>query len=184
MGIRALSYRFGRSHAVSLAADLLRQAEQLAKHERRRPRQASLRRAISTAYYALFHLLIDDATNRLLPGNERTQLRYCLARAFSHVDMKNAAQGFAQNNLSPRVAAGLNGLPLPPALTLVASVFIDLQQARHEADYNTSRSFTRQEALDLIEQVREAFSRWRQIRKTLQADTFLVALLAQRHMRA
>ena len=44
------------------AADLLEQARHLAKRGKKRPRQASLRRAVSTAYYALFHLLISEAT--------------------------------------------------------------------------------------------------------------------------
>jgi len=43
---------------MSLAADLLEQAAHLASRERGRPRQVSLRRAISTAYYSLFHLVI------------------------------------------------------------------------------------------------------------------------------
>ena len=42
--------------------DLLEQAWHLAKREKRKPRQASLRRAVSTAYYALFHHLIHEAT--------------------------------------------------------------------------------------------------------------------------
>ena len=42
---------------MSLHADLLDQAEQLAQLDPRRPKQANLRRAISSAYYALFHLL-------------------------------------------------------------------------------------------------------------------------------
>src|SRR5712692_5365690 len=43
------------------ADDLLEQARHLANREKKRPRQASLRRAVSTAYYALFHLLISEA---------------------------------------------------------------------------------------------------------------------------
>ncbi len=42
---------------MSLHADLLDQAEQLAHLDPRRRKQANLRRAISSAYYALFHLL-------------------------------------------------------------------------------------------------------------------------------
>jgi uncharacterized protein (UPF0332 family) len=38
--------------------DLLEQANHLANREPELPRQASLRRAVSAAYYALFHLLI------------------------------------------------------------------------------------------------------------------------------
>ncbi len=41
--------------------DLLEQAQHLAQREPKRPKQASLRRAISSAYYALFHLLISEA---------------------------------------------------------------------------------------------------------------------------
>jgi uncharacterized protein (UPF0332 family) len=43
-------------------ADLLEQAKHLANREKKRPRQASLRRAVSTVYYALFHLLVHEAT--------------------------------------------------------------------------------------------------------------------------
>jgi hypothetical protein len=50
---------------MSLPADLLAQARRLVSLDPRRPRQASLRRAISTAYYALFHLLISEASAML-----------------------------------------------------------------------------------------------------------------------
>ncbi len=50
---------------MSLHDDLLEQAKHLANREPRRPKQASLRRAISAAYYALFHLLVDEATKLL-----------------------------------------------------------------------------------------------------------------------
>jgi len=46
---------------MAFADDLLEQAYHLARRERKNPTQASLRRAVSTAYYALFHLLIDEA---------------------------------------------------------------------------------------------------------------------------
>ena len=41
---------------MSFPNDLLEQARHLANREPKRPKQASLRRAVSTAYYALFHL--------------------------------------------------------------------------------------------------------------------------------
>jgi hypothetical protein len=49
---------------MGLAQDLLQQANHLASYEGANPSQASLRRAVSTAYYALFHLLIEDAAKR------------------------------------------------------------------------------------------------------------------------
>ena len=84
---------------MSLHADLLRQARQLALEEPGRPSQASLRRAISASYYALFHLLIDEATRRMSSGRDRTALRGCLGRAFVHADMKRVAQQFSDGGV-------------------------------------------------------------------------------------
>jgi len=47
---------------MSLPQDLLAQARLLATKEPRRSRDASFRRSVSTAYYALFHLLTDEAS--------------------------------------------------------------------------------------------------------------------------
>ena len=165
---------------VSLHADLLKQAKLLAGKEPRRPLQASLRRAVSASYYALFHLLVDEA---LLSGRNRDALRDCLARAFSHDVMKQVAQQFSSNGLSPKLIPGLNGQTLQPQLVGIASSFVDLQQARHEADYDRARRFTRREVLDLVDQAEQAFADWKVVRKSIQADTFLAGLLAFRNMR-
>src|SRR5438045_561666 len=78
--------------SMSLQGDLIEQAEHLVRRERGRPRQASLRRAISSAYYALFHLLIHEATFRVI---RNPSLRQRFSRAFEHGDMKNASRAFA-----------------------------------------------------------------------------------------
>jgi hypothetical protein len=140
--------------------------------------------AQSSAYYALFHLLVDEAANRLVTGPNRTALRAALARAFVHGDMKEAAQGFANSNPSAKVRPALATLKLPPQLVSVAAAFVDLQQARHEADYDTGRRFTRQVALDLVEQAEKAFGDWQVVRQSVQADTFLIALLVQKQLRS
>ena len=167
---------------MSLHGDLLRQARHLATRESRRPKHASLRRAISAAYYALFHLLIYEATTRLVTGRDRARLRQALGRAFAHAHMKEAAQGFASNSLSLKMQPAIGELTLQPELVSVAATFVDLQQARHEADYDTGRRFTRRESLDLVDQAEQAFADWHVVRHSLQADTFLVALLVQRQM--
>jgi hypothetical protein len=70
---------------MAFVDDLLEQAQHLANRERKEPRQASLRRAISTAYYALFHLLISEATLNW----KRVEYRDALARVFEHGNMKS-----------------------------------------------------------------------------------------------
>lgn len=170
---------------MSLYGDLLQQARLLATHEPRRPKQSSLRRAISTSYYAFFHLLVHEAVNLLVVGADRKPLRHALSRAFVHTQMKDVAQQFAgSNGPSPKVLPALNGTVLSPELISVAKAFVDVQQARHEADYDVSRDFTRKECLDLVGRVQLAFADWNKVRRTLPADVFLVALLAQKQMQA
>ena len=97
---------------MTLPRDLLAEARLLAEKEPRRPKQASLRRAVPDACYALFHLLVDEASRRLVGGTNRTALRSCLARAFNHATMKTVAKQFAEGGVSPKLTPGLNGAAL------------------------------------------------------------------------
>src|SRR5580698_6369369 len=97
-----------------------------------RPRQASLRRAVSTAYYALFHLLIQEATRNW----KRAQQRPLLARAFEHGRMKVAC-----DKKRTDLNTFMRRVPQPPAnqrtsaqhLHTVVNTFIEAQQQRHTA---------------------------------------------------
>lgn len=169
---------------MSLHSDLRHQARHLATREPKRPRQASLRRAISTSYYSLFHLLVRDASRFMVAGNNRDQLRQCLGRAFAHHTMKVLAKRFASGNCPPKLSPALKGQPIPTELKEVAQTFVDLQQARHEADYDTARRFTRAEAVDLVDQCDQAFSNWQAVRGTTSAEVFMVGLLAHDSMKA
>jgi len=166
---------------MALHHDLLHQARSLAHHEPKRPKQASLRRSVSSAYYALFHLLTSAASERLITGPDRGALRSVMRRAFDHAIMKEACREIGKPNAG-KLAKGMDGAAVPRTLASVATAFIDLQQARHEADYDLSRTFTRGEVRTLIAQVEQAFIDWQTVSKTIPADVFLAALLAYRGM--
>jgi hypothetical protein len=72
---------------MAYANELLELAQELANLHPDHPHQPSLRRAVSTAYYALFHLLISEATANW----QRPELRAILGRVFDHGPMKQAA---------------------------------------------------------------------------------------------
>lgn len=133
---------------------------------------------MSTSYYALFHLLVADAVGLMLPGAVRAGLRNCLSRAFDHSTMYKAARQFASGGVSPALALGLNGQSPQIQLARVAAAFMDLQQHRHGADYDMSRVFNRPEVLSITLATESAFADWDGVRKSIQADTFLVGLLA------
>ena len=64
-------------------------------------------------------------------------------------------------------------------LAKVAETFVELQDARHEADYDHARGWTKQEALDLVRRAEEAFAAWGRARGNQDACAYLVALLAK-----
>ncbi len=76
------------SRDPSFHRELLEQARHLANRRPRQPRQGDLRRAVSAAYYSLFHFLIDEACRYLLGSSpDDHTLRTILARAFLHAEM-------------------------------------------------------------------------------------------------
>lgn len=167
---------------MSFHRGLLDQAAHLCKKEPKRPQQASLRRAVSTAYYALFHLLVGAACERFIPGQspERGALRHVLRRAFVHADMKRISTSFAGGTLPDDWKTVSGAAIVPHDLRTVANAFVELQEARYEADYDLRRGFTRQEAVDLVAQCEAAFVAWTRCRKSHLADTYLVALLVNK----
>ncbi len=155
---------------MSLAADLLAQALMLAELEPKKPKQASLRRAVSAAYYSLFHLPVDDAA-RLFVRDDFARIAL-IARSFDHGKMKEVASHFLGNDLPERIRLKLV-YQTPPELRVVAEAFVKLQQLRHEADYNVNRQFTRSEVQQLIRDAETALVSWNKVRNTDDARMFL-----------
>ena len=113
---------------MAIADDLLTLAEHLTKPAAADPEQAWLRRSISTAYYALFHLLVGEAAQRWT-GSPASRLG--LERAFKHDQMKEVSRAVATGSWkgwsTPR-------LSVPGSLRDVANSLVKLQEARHQAE--------------------------------------------------
>jgi uncharacterized protein (UPF0332 family) len=162
---------------MSLHDDLRKQAWHLARREPRKPTQASLRRAISAAYFALFHLLIDEATGTMFGrGRQQRGFRHVLARGFTHESMVAACKSFGGGTLPQQVrnTSGLNRIP--GDLQYVAETFVTLQDERHRADYNLAAPFQRSEVLALLAQLDMAFEAWSRIRNEDASRLFLMSL--------
>jgi hypothetical protein len=158
---------------VSLAEDLLAQAKHLAELEPRRPKQASLRRAISTAYYSLLHLLVDEATKLVVPA---ARLRPAVVRSFDHKALKNAARlvGGIHRGQSNWLATSLRG-PVSDELARVCDSFVELQDQRLIADYDTAATFTRPQVSSRVSAAMWAHAEWRRERRSNNARVFLLA---------
>jgi uncharacterized protein (UPF0332 family) len=164
---------------MTLHHDLLEQARHLATREPTRSRQASLRRAMSASYYALFHFLAAESAKLATPPRP-SGLRAQVRRAFNHADMKVLCRQFAgRTGLSEQVRSLLL-LPLDPGMISIAIRFLELQDERHAADYDMSQSFSRFEVLKMIAGVQIAFDDWPRIRASPNGAVFLTALLLNR----
>lgn len=95
-----------------------------------------------------------------------------------HSDMKTVCRQFVQQGNSPPAKLKMLLSPsLAPELVVVAKTFIDLQEARHAADYDVSTDLTKAEVLSQLEKTEAAFNAWQTIRKSMDARVFITALL-------
>jgi uncharacterized protein (UPF0332 family) len=159
---------------VALAEDLLAQAHHLAALDRGRPKQANLRRAVSSAYYAVFHLLVANAVLKFIPKRP-TGLIPRVSRAFLHGEMKQACVAFKRRPLGDLLQP-LLGTTVSSELHSVAIDFVDLQEARHSADYDTAAVFSRASTLAILLKAESVFSNWQVVEGPDEATVFLAAL--------
>jgi uncharacterized protein (UPF0332 family) len=137
--------------------------------------QANIRRSISTNYYALFHFLIRHAVR--LWEEEGHRAKMC--RQFNHKRMKEASSELV-NNLRPQLKRLPDSSPDHSAmdyLEKLAKTFIDLQQKRHEADYDVSQELTWETAHSMNIQTGDAINGWEAVATKSLARDYLYSLL-------
>lgn len=164
---------------MDFARELLELAQALASLHPEKPHQSSLRRAVSTAYYAIFHLLISEATSNWA----RPELRASLGRCFDHGPMKSAAESqAAQINLALKTGS-VSVTEADQDLLTVANAFVQAQQRRIDADYNLAKEWVPSEVAAHIGSVNEAFQAWGRIAEDAKAQVFLVSMLGSKDRR-
>ena len=119
--------------------------------------QADLRRAVSAAYYALFHLLISETVANWSLATSRDGL----ARMFEHGLMAKASDRVLNEKVFPFVGANLTAVQ---ELRAVAKAFVALQEMRHTADYDNAAHWTRTQARGFVRMAVRAFDSWKLIK--------------------
>lgn len=143
-------------------------ARKLASASPLKPRQADLRRSISTAYYALFNVLARNGAD-LLVGAGAARLSQAWALVYRALD-----HGFAK-----KACREVRNLDFPPEIKNCAIRFVELQEARHKADYDPTARFTRADALHWVNRAEAATT---SLRAALRRDgkAFAVQLLLKK----
>ncbi|RBP12322.1 hypothetical protein DFR50_114152 [Roseiarcus fermentans] len=137
--------------------------------ERGRLSRARIRRSVSTAYYALFHFLLDEI-GRLLIGTRSGLLerRRILVRTITHKGVKSTLEKVRGNAVDRSVEdflrplGGAAGAVQPPAFAKgFANAFIDAQDKRHEADYDLNEVLSEADARLLVQRAKRCIEAWR-----------------------
>jgi hypothetical protein len=155
---------------VAYHDDLLSQSLQLVHAAP--PTQASLRRAVSAAYYAVFHLLIHEATSNW----NNIRLRPALGRAYDHGIMKTASNRILNTRDFPFIGEDPN---VVASLRFVALTFAQLQEDRHFADYNLTTDLDATDALNQVKSAQKIFNAWPSISDEQIAQEYLVSLVVK-----
>lgn len=150
--------------------DLLSLARHLVDRNPGVPIQADLRRAVSTAYYAFFHLLISETVTRYIVG---VDFQARVGRSFVHGRMKDLCKSYV-NKQTNKV-----GQAVPPQVNKIASDFVALQTARHRADYNLGDTVTYIQADTEVMRAEDFFLDWAAIQADPAALTFLQDLFCK-----
>ena len=160
---------------MTLATDFLEQATHLASREKGKPKQASLRRAISAAYYSVFHLVVADGARRIV---DVPRLRNVVARTFEHRKLLTIASAIERISTKPKEQHWLRehlSSHIAPGLTSFCRTFVSLQDQRHDADYDAAATFTRSEVVGVVTLARDAHVEWAKERDSDNALVFLLA---------
>ena len=104
------------------------------------PSDDELRRALSTAYYAIFHALALSCANTLIGANPTSRRLTLWEQTYRTLDHYRAKE---------RCAAGMIGI-FPQDIQTFAAQFVDMQSQRHDADYKPSAQFSQAEVLRLV----------------------------------
>lgn len=140
--------------------DLFDQAERLLQPTAGLPRQADVRRAISAAYYGVFHHVLTAAADLHVQGNPKPSKRYTLLyRSIDHAALRRLCEEAKKQTPSAKyrkyVEKGLG-----PNIQAFASAFLDLQEKRHEADYDPLARMKISDARVAIATARSAIQRF------------------------
>ena len=133
------------------------------------PAPAAMRRAISAAYYAMFHALAANNADVLI-GPARNQLTTdAWIRIYRGLNHNHARSQLQQNRTN--LSAGVRTF---------ADLFRDLQNERHNADYNPQATFTIQAATTWLDKAEATITDFLQTGRTERAAIAILTLVRSR----
>jgi uncharacterized protein (UPF0332 family) len=133
------------------------------------PAPAAIRRAISDAYYAAFHVLTASNADALTGAVHDQLTSDAWVRIYWGLDHNQARVQLQQNRAS-----------FSSSVQVFADLFRDLQNERHNADYNPRAIFTAQTAATWLNKAEAAITDFLQASGSERASVAILALVRAR----
>jgi hypothetical protein len=136
--------------AVINPRHLLEQASALLS-TKRKPRQVDLRRAVSNAYYAVFHQLLIAAADEFVGKTLRQEKRYALVyRSVDHAAARRICEEAARPRPTAKYQNFVREAGFETNIRTYAANLVVLQAKRNEADYDPSHALSTVDAMNAI----------------------------------
>ena len=156
---------------------LLDQANRLiAPTGRGAPRQVDLRRAISNAYYALFHEVCTAGADQVIGRRRRSEALYALVyRSIDHRGLRQLCEDLVKPTLPAKYNRHVPGGFSHLGVGFFSFAVVDLQTKRHSADYDPMIRLNVSDARMAIRTARRALTLFRMVAR--ERRVFLILLL-------
>ena len=123
--------------------------------------QTELRRAVSCAYYAMFHTLALSNANTLIGASSADQQRWAWQQTYRAADHRPTRNKLSSASLDNRFTRSIRRFGV---------VFADVQRARHSADYDPHSEFSATDVTDLIDRVETTIVNFNQSPADIRRD--------------
>ncbi len=133
--------------------DLIASANILVASCKGKPSQVSLRRATSSAYYAMFHCLARNCADLLVGGTNAIRSKHAWRQTYRALE-----HGFAKSACKDGIVARF-----PKAVEDFANNFVSMQEKRHAADYDPSIKLTKSEVVADVSAAKEAIVEFQKV---------------------
>lgn len=159
---------------------LLEQAERLIRiADAGPPRQVDLRRAVSAAYYAVFHSIVTAATDHYVGKTKRRDSQYGLVyRSVDHRWLRELCEQAQKTTPAAKYRPHVPANGFGPNVAAFAAAASDLQDRRNAADYDPMIKISTADAALAIRTARSALRRFARA-SSARRRAFLSLLLFQ-----
>jgi hypothetical protein len=145
------------------------------------PRQINLRRAISSAYYAIFHAVATEAADVIVGRTKRdTSIYQLVYRSINHNSLRKLCEIFENKKPPTKYKEYFPKSGFDSNLKNLAAAFVELQQMRNNADYDPLYRVSSSDAVLVVATSRAALNSLRNTSRARRKEFVALAVFRPR----